>query len=257
MAGAALQQLQMRKSRIMVDYTCLISHSFTHYFPERPWQPTIEKIYLAIGKQWDAPKPINGEQQPKVTLDQFTVIITCEDPKKLCQEKGTASFAITDVKPLTKTHTPSITICPLFFNSDRTRNHLDTLVYLRNPGRRQPSWCKVGEKFKYFEVAGHTILHELTHLNQAGAKGGLDSHPADPQKPNGEQTEGTEDANQLAGYSKDPVTAARQLHTRWEKVRNARPTPPRNQWPAYKELMNAESYAAAALEWVSQIGLGR
>ena len=68
--------------------------------------------------------------------------------------------------------------CPQFFasNEPRTTNNLDSLPYIQNPKRGVNSWCKTGEKFSYFEVAGTTVLHELTHLNEAGNRAGLASH---------------------------------------------------------------------------------
>ena len=239
----------------------LTNRSFRNYFQDVEDDTGVEEMYTAIGVQASAPESINGEPEPKVTLNQFKVHVTCQDPDKLSQQKGTSSLAITDVSPVTDDFTPSVLFCPAFFDpkEPRTQNNLNSKTYKKNPGRRDPpSWCMPNEKFKFFEVAGHTVLHELTHLNEAGARAHLAPRPADPDKPEGAQTEGTDDVNGMKGYSTDPMTAARQLHANWAKIIDADPTPPKDTWPPFVEKLNAESYAAAALEWwfMSQCGWG-
>ena len=39
--------------------------------------------------------------------------------------------------------------------------------------KRRGGWCQDGENFPFFEVAGLTILHEMTHLDIVGSKAGL------------------------------------------------------------------------------------
>jgi len=135
-------------------------------------------MFDAIGKQAQPPPADSGKPGAgnPITLDQFTVHITCED-SALCSDAGagTKSLVITDVKAAGDGFTPSIRFCPQFFKADepRTKNNLDALPYKKNPGRRDQSWCKPGQKFSDFEVAGTTVLHELTHLNEAGSRAGL------------------------------------------------------------------------------------
>jgi len=40
----------------------------------------------------------------------------------------------------------------------------------KHPRRKDNSWGKPGQPFSFFETAGHTILHEMTHLDQLGSK---------------------------------------------------------------------------------------
>jgi hypothetical protein len=63
----------------------------------------------------------------------------------------------------------------------------------------------------------------------------------------GGMTQGTEDIYTEKGYSSDPESAARQLHTNWVNVIDK--NLPESQWPPYVEKLNAESYAASATEW--------
>ena len=65
-------------------------------------------------------------------------------------------------------------ICPLFFTAAETANDLESKSYQKNPGRRDPpSWCGPGQRFADFETSGHTLLHEMTHLDAVGAAAGL------------------------------------------------------------------------------------
>ena len=68
---------------------------------------------------------------------------------------------------------PVMNICPLFFTAKETQNNLDSKNYNTKPARRENSWCKVEQKFSDFETAGHTLLHELTHLDAIGFAAGL------------------------------------------------------------------------------------
>ena len=94
---------------------------------------------------------------------QLKFIISCEETDE-CDK----SFAVTDVAPITDSFTPTIRLCPLFFTSPMTANSLGSKEVQRNPGRRDNSWCQPNEPFTFFETAGHTFLHEMTHLDQLG-----------------------------------------------------------------------------------------
>lgn len=64
-------------------------------------------------------------------------------------------------------------ICPPFFTAAETAKTLDSKKIKRNPTRRDNSWCQPGARFGDFETAGHTLLHEMTHLNAVGLAAGL------------------------------------------------------------------------------------
>lgn len=61
-------------------------------------------------------------------------------------------------------------LCPLFFTAAETANNLSSKAY---NGDKRGSWCQTGQKFSDFETAGHTILHEMTHLDALGAAAGV------------------------------------------------------------------------------------
>lgn len=61
-------------------------------------------------------------------------------------------------------------ICPLFFTGALTANNLDSKSY---DGDEPGSWCQTGQTFRDFETAGHTILHEMTHLDAVAVAAGM------------------------------------------------------------------------------------
>ncbi len=84
------------------------------------------------------------------------------------------SLAITDATPRALPTVAQMLICPLFFTAPETSKNLESKSYKQNPGRRDPpSWCSPGQRFADFETAGHTLLHEMTHLDAVGAAAGL------------------------------------------------------------------------------------
>lgn len=80
------------------------------------------------------------------------------------------SLAITDSAPQDGDTTREMKICPLFFTSDATRYNLDSKVY---QGNKRGSWCQPNQHFKDFETAGHTLLHEMTHLDALARAAGV------------------------------------------------------------------------------------
>lgn len=97
----------------------------------------------------------------------FTYVVSCLETPDCA-----GSLALTDSNPSTDTFTPTIRLCPKFFESDtpETMNDLGSKDIIRNPGRRDNSWCQPGKAFSFFETAGHTFLHEMTHLDQLGSQ---------------------------------------------------------------------------------------
>ncbi|KAI1822079.1 hypothetical protein F4861DRAFT_516337 [Xylaria intraflava] len=224
------------------------SPAYTNYFQDSQYGAGVSAMFNAIGQQSQPPAANSGKPGAgnPITLNQFKVHISCQDDSS-CKNAGagTKSLVITDAKAISSSFVPTIRFCPQFFqaNEARTKNNLDSLPYKKNPGRRDSSWCKAGQKFNAFEVAGTTVLHELTHLNEAGQRAGL------PLNPDGEggQTHGTDDIYSKRGYSADPETAARQLHANWKKATEKKL--PKNKQPPFAETLNADSYAASATEW--------
>ncbi|KAI1390212.1 uncharacterized protein F4822DRAFT_443173 [Hypoxylon trugodes] len=240
---AAVMARQHTRNRGAQTYQS--SPAYNNYFQPNEFS-VVNAMLNAIGQQWQAPPPGKPGAGSPVQLRQFTTHITCED-SPVCRDasRGTSSYVVTDIKQAARNFVPSMRFCPLFFNPNepRTKNNLDSLPYVQNPNRRQKSWCKPGNKFRDFEVAGTTVLHELTHLYEAGDRAGLASHPDGV----GGQTKGTEDVYGTGHYSTDPQTAARQLHTDWVNAIKAKK--PQKDRPHVPSNLNAESYAASATEW--------
>ena len=104
-----------------------------------------------------------GSSDDRGNAFQLNFIVSCKD-SLACVD----SLAVTDAAPLTDTFTPTIRLCPTFFTSPRTTKNLDSKGTKRNPSRRDNSWCQPNQPFEFFETAGHTFLHEMTHLDQLG-----------------------------------------------------------------------------------------
>ena len=215
--------------RIVVTYS---SNRFKHYF-ESADDTTTSKMYSGIQA---------GSSGDSGNAFQLKFIITCKETAD-CGE----SLALTDALPNTDSFTAKIRLCPKFFTDPRTANFLISKNYNRNPGRRdKDSWCQPGQAFSFFETAGHTFLHEMTHLNQLGVEAGLF-----PDNNGAEDTHGTEDIYQIAGgYDPaSPEKSARKLKDNWVKY----DADNNQKKPEILRTENAESYAAAATEfWFQQ-----
>lgn len=137
-------------------------------------------------------------------------------------------------------------LCDDFFRSNtvQTKQDLTSKDYITRRG----GWCQTDEKFPFFEVAGLTMFHEMTHLHIVGQKAGLPSNP----DPDGFSSSGTIDIYVKGGDTdrekykgKEPWEAARELHNLW----NAYNGDNTKYKPTFPATENAESYAAAALEF--------
>jgi hypothetical protein len=137
-------------------------------------------------------------------------------------------------------------LCDRFFrNSEpRTKNDFQTKKF----DDSRNGWCQPNEEFPFFEIAGLTIFHEMTHLHTVGQKAGLEAFP----DPDGYSTSGTIDIYQKGGdddrakyKDMDPWKAARKLKQLWDEydADNSKYK------PLWSPIHNAESYAAAALEF--------
>jgi hypothetical protein len=129
----------------------------------------------------------------------------------------------------------SIWICEGFWTGASTRFLLTNKEHSSPPYRPKSDsgWCKKdkdGKSFKpsqFFTTAGHTILHELTHLDPLAKHAGLEA-PTDGEDQN---RHGTDDPQK--GYE---VEGARQFLEKYKADSKFSPD------------YNAESYAAAATE---------
>ncbi|KAI4267640.1 MAG: hypothetical protein LQ337_008258 [Flavoplaca oasis] len=209
------------------------TNAFKHYF-EADDGDTTRKMYSGIQA---------GSSGDSGNAFQLKFIITCKKTDD-CKD----SLALTDAKPNKDDFTAKIRLCPKFFdeNEERTKNHLTSKELIRDPKRRDNSWCQPNQPFKFFETASHTFLHEMTHLNQLGVEAGLF-----PDNKGDDDTHGTEDIYQIdpSGYDPgSPEKSGRKLKDNWVKYNDDN----KNKKPELQRIENAESYAAAATEFYFQ-----
>ncbi|KAB2574501.1 hypothetical protein DIS24_g6748 [Lasiodiplodia hormozganensis] len=185
------------------------STAFTHYLRE-------EDADMAKGL-WSM---VAANNDP--TNAPYTFSVRCG---KRCPS---GSLAITDSVPQDGNTPREMLICPYFFKAAETKNNLDSKKYTAD------GWCKSGQHFSDFETAGHTILHEMTHLDAVGKSAGL------PERDYGNfKSHGTDDLDSKLDY----VAAARDLLKGWVE------DPDSFGDDALKPYQNAENIAAAATEW--------
>jgi hypothetical protein len=137
-------------------------------------------------------------------------------------------------------------LCDRFFSANTAQTKQD--LNSKEIGKRRGQWCQPGENFPFFEVAGLTMFHEMTHLHIVGSRAGLSVRP----DPDGFDSCGTvdvyikgsdEDRNRYKNM--DPWQAAREVHRLWETYNGDNSA----YKPTTATIENAESYAAAALEF--------
>lgn len=137
-------------------------------------------------------------------------------------------------------------LCCRFFSSSTAINKQD--LASKKYETRRGGWCQTGENLPFFEVAGLTMFHEMTHLDTVGHRAGLTARP----DPRGFSSSGTVDVYVQGGKTDhdhyedmEPWQAARELHKLWE----AHNSDNKKYKPTTPTTENAESYAAAALEF--------
>ncbi|KAK8109233.1 hypothetical protein PG984_015034 [Apiospora sp. TS-2023a] len=211
--------------------------SFSHYFGPGDTDQ-VKNMMQAISNSRLPADDDDGSQG-------YFVDIKCgSDQDK--EECGRSVLAVTNAKP-GKT---VVVLCDKFFsdNTVQTKQDLDS----KKMGARRGQWCQPGADFPFFEVAGLTLFHELTHLHTVGQRAGLSERP--DSNPDGSiflsagtvdvyVQGGDEDRGQYEGG--EPWKAARRLRELWDDYdgdeTRYKPTTP--------AVENAESYAAAALEF--------
>lgn len=165
--------------------------------------------------------------------DRFVgTLRSCYLPVKNSANKTSlSSLAITDAQPQDGDTPREMLICPLFFTAAVTKNNLNSKKY---DGDKRGSWCQTGQKFSDFETGGHTLLHEMTHLDALAKAAGL------PSRSESDASHGTDDVD---GFGDEYVVAARSFLDAW--VNHQDELDPN----ALKPYQNAENIAAAATEW--------
>ncbi|KAL9611158.1 MAG: hypothetical protein Q9167_004180 [Letrouitia subvulpina] len=142
------------------------------------------------------------------------------------------SLAITDSRPQAGDTPREMKICPRFFTAPETKSDLSSKTYDKAE-RARNSWCKIDPPlFKNFETAGHTLLHEMTHLDAVGRAAGFQPQGNPP-------SHGTDDVD---GFGDDYVTAARGFLDAWVN------SPDELAENALQPFQNAENLAAAATD---------
>ncbi|KAM0794074.1 hypothetical protein BDR22DRAFT_877048 [Usnea florida] len=202
--------------------------AYTHYFEYADFA-TVTNMFGNIQ---------SGSSEDSGNAFQLDFIISCKSTD-LCAN----SLAIADVEPISDSFTPTIRLCPQFFTSPRTALFLNDKTTKRDPKRKDPSWCQPGQPFSFFETAGHTFLHEMTHLDQLGKVAGLSE-----QQEGGITTHGTNDIYAIDEYYNigDPDKGSRKLKDIWALYESNSKQVPK---PPLQRVENAESYAASATEF--------
>ncbi|KAK8130590.1 hypothetical protein PG999_002970 [Apiospora kogelbergensis] len=146
-----------------------------------------------------------------------------------------------------------VILCDDFFKASTKPTKQD--LSSKKLGTRRGQWCQPGEDYPFFEVAGVTMLHELTHLHTVGNRAGLSSRP----DPLGFDSSGTVDVYVKGGeddWAKyrgmEPWQAARALHRMWDEHNGDES----KYKPTTLSVHNAESYSAAALEFYFLVHCG-
>lgn len=151
------------------------NHPIQHFFPPplSPYFSTLPLHPIHSAQQFlYLPLPTSTHYHP--THPQFFSFLPSPFFFLLILTSRDNSLAITDATPRALPAVAQMLVCPLFFTAAETAKTLTSKSYQTNPGRRDPpSWCSPGQKFSDFETAGHTLLHEMTHIDALGAAAGL------------------------------------------------------------------------------------
>lgn len=140
---------------------------YTHYFKESDYDQ-VKKAYENL---------LGGSQH-------FKFEIQCKTEKDCEDHKG--SFGWTDPTEESfegRGHTKGtrvINLCPIFFTDKRTTGALPPA----NDKEGLKKFCehKESKKIADFEVGGHTLLHEMTHLDSFGVAAGYPEKTHSPDK---------------------------------------------------------------------------
>ncbi|WEW57133.1 hypothetical protein PRK78_002593 [Emydomyces testavorans] len=188
---------------------------YTHYFKESDYEQVKKAYELLMGIGDSIPFEIRCAPQEECVAGDFAYADSTPE-----------SF---EGHGLTK-GVRTITLCPPFFTDSRTTGNLPPA----DDQEGLKAYCKFKESKKVmdFEVGGHTLLHEITHLDAFGVAAGYPEVAYTPKRAGdfAYQYHGTIDW-------KDKSTAGNARNLKTSKVKNKPET-----W------QNAESLAAAATE---------
>jgi hypothetical protein len=142
------------------------STAWTHYFRED-----------GDGKDEDFTHAV--DMWKAITDESINFVVRCgTDDEEHCKpgKDGTKSLAFTDARPESDDLKPELVVCPLFFSDStkETKNDLDTRLFKESSRKQDDSWCAPGNKFSWYEVGGHTLMHEMTHFDAFGKKANFD-----------------------------------------------------------------------------------
>lgn len=137
--------------------------AFTHYF---------DQTDLTQAQQmWQT---IYNNNIPSTEDGGYTITVKCgSDQDRTCSPSTLAS---TNARPGSA---GQIVLCDRFFidwgslPTQQTQNNLASKPFTSRRG----GWCQDGENFPFFEIAGLTVLHEMTHLDTIGQVAGLSARP--------------------------------------------------------------------------------
>ncbi|QIW98396.1 hypothetical protein AMS68_003914 [Peltaster fructicola] len=176
------------------------------------------------------------------TEEHFSFQFECRDTPT-CSSVRSAMVADANVADATTRRT--IQVCPRFWTATSSLYLLPREEsYAVTPYREHETWCEKtkrgndadlsGRENQWYATAGHTVLHELTHLDALARQAGLVPDP----KTNMHGTEDPQDSNKIKGETCE-LAGARNFLEKYKETKD-----PDFSSPDY----NAESYAAAATE---------
>ena len=136
------------------------STAFSHYFDS----PDFERVQSML-------QTITQDNNPADDVVGYSFRVKCGSN----QDKGNCGASVLAATNPRPGDAGQMVLCDRFFSqyTDQTKNDLGSKQYITKRG----GWCQDGEKFPFFEVAGLTILHEMTHLDIVGSKAGLTDRP--------------------------------------------------------------------------------
>lgn len=130
------------------------STAYSHYFRPQDY-PQVHRMFRVIVDT------INDT--PEDPINRYAVQVTCGDDQN-AECPVMRVFAVADEWPGGK-----ISFCDIFFSTRTDETRMD----LGHRGFDASGWCRPYETFDFFEVAGVTVLHEMTHLSDLAVRAGL------------------------------------------------------------------------------------
>lgn len=161
----------------LADASVLANHAQTMDNTKKAWSHYFRTEGDGKDEDWTKAKSmwsmIAANNDPTNPPYSFSIRCAAKDDADC---KG-GSLAITDAAEQDGDTLREMKICAAFFDSkeERTNKNLNSKEFIKNPKRNQNSWCQPGNTFQWYEVAGLTMLHEMTHLDAVAKAAGYDS----------------------------------------------------------------------------------